>query len=1639
MPKVDQLEIIAPDGKTYFHGLDTQKGVTNIGRHPDNDIVIESPSIGQFQAVLDHQRKPFRFMLLSKEAAARLAGQPLEPHVFSEIRDWQTVELDGYSLTLLENMEIPDGITLAATLQPVVVSASPAPPVPSTLTPAAPVAAALASIAVLFPTRPTDSLDDAIVGSISEREATVDVDQPAIFEITVANGGPIVAEFEMMVEGIDPGWVTITPPQIFLNEGARASARITILPPRQPQTTAGVHHLAVVIISPNYPGHATRLGVSLEINPYYEFTVSPLSPQRQNAGWSQRSAQAGFSIQNQGNTPTTFQVLAQDDENGLRFEYILNEKGNIPRQAEVKVRPAETAPVQVVITPLKRSLVRVRARQYPYSVTVQSLNEPGAARIISGAFTSRPLFGPISILMAVILLLTGIFFMFRPRLDNFNVTPVVVAAGQPVTLSWQAPLFTNEISLKNLPDAIKPGVNQVALVPTDTLTTYTLIGRNWLSRLLSLPDTTLTSQAVLAIPPMPQITTFLVDKTDVILGQSVNLKYAVSNATSVVLTVENVPVTLALAEFSGEKTLTLTKNSLIVIEARNASGSVVQSEYVRVWGPSDLKVDFKVDPPQVTAGNPVNVSWDVSGSGFTVDTVTVAPFNEPLPAKFSLQFYPTESMYFVLKVKVRDYELSVPKYVTVLPADAKPIIDYFKATPPNLSSSGSVEFSWSVSGSADSIEISDKTGVVKKSLPPQGFLNLVVSQSATYVMTAKKGSQSTSATAEVQVTNLAEVNITITSIVPQSGILRGDSIFVYFSIAPKVVVTNGPEVSGSVVVTDGFDSCEVKLPITSCTLIFHRSGTDKKLVATYSGDGSFKRTTSAPFPKDSTITVIGSTVAAKNINITYTPPLIPPAVQQNHIPSALPTSGPMVGQTGYLQFDLIPIGGASLSPVQGVFDLLVNDLTTNVTSTLCVDQPLVVGLAVDGSNVGRGYCQFLFASAGDRQFTIKYRGNEIYEPLTTDPTDPNLSSLLVSVGQAVTRINLLSQNPARSAQVGQLVSLTLQVMVDATGGNPVPGVGTLSIGDSLNNLCSAPINAQGTVICAFTAIQSVTNLVISYTGNENYLSSNNSGTTSIRYEITKALVDVLISAIQFPNVTPGQVNPMVGQTINVVLNVRTTTFNTGVNFGTVLVFLLDSANPTATTPACSIPLPETIVQCSILVAHGGSNKIMTTYSDTTNHYQSNTTENKTQPVSPAPVTIQNISPSVPSAVEGGTINVAFKVVPDFVTSLVPAGTFNIRTDAEEAPCSGTLPAQNSCNLTITANAASQRSILVNFGDGVDYLITSASLSNYPVLHKTTATILSNQPTSPAAFSSIVVAFSVTPFYQNVTGMPVPAGNVTASIAGSPAKTCTGALDATGQGSCTISNLEAGAFNLQAAYDPQSYPFEASTSADFPLKVDRVETTLVLQSQTPAPSYLKGSATFTLAPGGSGPVPTGTAVISARKADGSTGNSLTEVCQNVVQLVIGGWSCSIIFNTAGVWDLYYTYSGDSSYNPVTTLQSLNATHVVIKYPTDIIITDAVQVKNTTQVQVTYQVKKQLVNNITLSDSITGMVTIDIVGSSPALSCTGPINYNKTTGIGTGSCLILFPTGGGATYNAVASYSGDNSFDISTSNPFTITVQ
>ena len=182
MPGLDKLEIVTPDGKIHFYDLDPLKGVTTIGQHAEFDIVIGDPQRDTFQVVLDHEKKPFRVMTLGTGADVRLGGQPLIPNSFQEFRDWQTLELDGYCLTLLENVELPLADSLPAFSAPAApqLAQLPLKPVGQTVGQPeegielpAPVAEALPAAALMssaLRVRPPDLKDDLIITSLSAQD-----------------------------------------------------------------------------------------------------------------------------------------------------------------------------------------------------------------------------------------------------------------------------------------------------------------------------------------------------------------------------------------------------------------------------------------------------------------------------------------------------------------------------------------------------------------------------------------------------------------------------------------------------------------------------------------------------------------------------------------------------------------------------------------------------------------------------------------------------------------------------------------------------------------------------------------------------------------------------------------------------------------------------------------------------------------------------------------------------------------------------------------------------------------------------------------------------------------------------------------------------------------------------------------------------------------------------------------------------------------------------------------------------------------------------------------------------------------------------------------------------------------------------
>ncbi|MCJ7623761.1 MAG: hypothetical protein MUO76_09680, partial [Anaerolineaceae bacterium] len=765
-----------------LHELNPEKGIVNIGSHPDNDIVVQDPRVMPFHMMLDYRQKPYRIFALNPNADITIAGGSLPGGEAGEVMDLSQVQFGGYSLVVKQNGDGTGAVeSLAVVRAGFTPQAGPAIPyMPAVRSPGLPAATQVPdAVRSDIPFRS----DDIILVEAGEAQNTIDVEQTASYPVTIINGGPIVATFNVAVEGVPEEWLSIQPQIFNLNEGGRTTVEIRISPPRASSSSAKEYPLTVKVTSPNYPGHYGALSAGLTINPFYEFSVGNLSPRASSASWRKNFAMVGFPITNQGNSPAQYLVSAQDEENGCKFEYKLGDEADQVKQADIKVEAGETTNIPISITPSKRSLVRMRGKNYYYSVATQSMSDPAGSRTISGTFVSRPLFGMLSVILIALMLVIGGYFLVRPRIIDFSVAEDVIELGDPAILSWKVTPFTTNLRIDGVMDEISGSQNEIEVFPTESVATYTLVGGNWLSRMLRMDDVRSTRLTVLVIPPSPVISTFFVDQTEIFEGDDITMKWSVRDADEVFLTVDGVMNTLTPEEFNGERTVTLRNDSLVILEAKNTSGSVIRSEYVHTQKPSIVINEFTLSKTQIIKGEEVTISWDVSGVG--VESVMIAPFKDALPLKDKLTFFPEESMEFVLTVKARDLEEIRLLPVGVLPPGAEPeppSVEFFKAAPEELTAKGNVEFSWSVSGAFTKIEITSPDGVAAGALPAQGFKAVEVGKTTNFVLTAYNNDLSSASILEVKVSNKKDVFIEINKIVPSGTIQRGESVIVYFTL-----------------------------------------------------------------------------------------------------------------------------------------------------------------------------------------------------------------------------------------------------------------------------------------------------------------------------------------------------------------------------------------------------------------------------------------------------------------------------------------------------------------------------------------------------------------------------------------------------------------------------------------------------------------------------------------------------------------------------------------------------------------------------------------------------------------------------------------------------------------------------------------
>jgi hypothetical protein len=1566
-----------PNQTMEFHDLNPDKGIINVGSHPENDIVVHDPRVMPFHMMMDLRQQPYLVVSLNPNSDIKVDGIPLLDSETTEVMDISQVSFSGYSLNLLPKNggNAPAKI---AVVSPDFVEETL--PIPSSVTPIINSSKVNTDVKNT-PFRSVEPMDfvptsDVILVEIHEQKQVINVEQTAIYPLTIINGGAIVASFDVHVEGVPSEWVKITPEKVNLYEGGRGRVEIHITPPRISESRAGDYSILIKVGSSNYPGQFGGARVELTVNPYYEFTVGNLFPRHKSVSWSKQSAVAHFPITNQGNSTTNYLVMAQDDENRCKFEFQVQEDVSLAKQAEVTIKPGEERSIPLRIMPVKRNLVRIRPRQYQYSVTTQSMNEGAASRILSGTFISRPLFGLFSILMAVIILLLSAFFILRPRIMDFNVVEDVIALGDPAVLNWKVSPFTSNLRIEGVNEEITGSQNQIEVIPTKTAATYTLVAGNWLSRILRMEDIRSKPITVLAIPPAPEISTFFVDKNRIFEGDEITIKWSIANADEAYLTVDGVrtsltpqemtserPMTadgvrasLAPQSFNNERTVTLRNDSLIVLEAKNDSGSKFQSEFIHAQKPSIVIEEFSLSETTIFKGEPVTIIWKVSGVG--VENVKIAPFEEVYPLEGELTFFPEASMEFVLTIKNRDLEQIRLLPIGVLEPGAEPVpptVEFFKVAPEEITGSGAVEFSWSISGISDRREVSSIDGVVLAGLPAQGFKSFNVSKTTSYVLTAYNGDLSSAAILEVKV-NETKKNaiIMIDKIVPNTAINRGDSVMVYYSVYPATKenqiadsdALGWPEISGSVVVTDGFDTCApVDLPVHACELTLNTSEKNKKIYATYSGDDNYVRRTSEPYGVG--LDVVGQTAKFSSFSFSENPLV--------------------VGQQTTISFEVAPEDPSSTFPISGKVKVLKND------ETLCI---VTLAASVGNPLAAKGECLLTFRSAATEYLNLIYEGNDIYDGKTA-----SMPALVVNHSDTVTT---LTANWTTISVVGEPILVQISVGAKAPGTGIPTGNVVVKDKDNTSDNCTSALNAVGKGQCYLTLnrVGNPTNIIGIYEGDSNF---NSSETASYQHPVTKAFTSTTISSF-----TPTTTS--VGQESIVKYQIKVNAPGSGVPTGTVLV---NAGNGnTCTGPVNAAGVGE----CAIRFTKVGVQSISATYSGDGNFYGSvGSGYSYSVAIASTKTTISTPEPS-PSAVND-LVKVSFTVDLSLTSPIKPNGLARVEASTGENCLADVIDGSGSCNLTFTVEGT--RTIKVIYLGTSDYATSESSGVEHIVVRASTTTITSTT-LNPVVDQPVQIDFSVVAV---TGGGGTPTGQVT--VTSDTGETCTGTLT-NGSGNCSITFTKSGTKNLTAVYQGNKEYKTSTSSPPYPISIAKASTTTVITSNLSTTKQVGESISVAVSV---------TANISATV----TGNVTISIVGSTdpgetctLSLSAGTGSCSLILiQTGAARQVQAVYAGTT--DRFAASSSAIVTQKVDPATTTItIISDEPDPSSVNQA-VTFQVRVRANTLDTLRPGGTFAVFL-VEGSTETTLCTG--NLNTSTSEGT--CPYTFTSMGSKTIKAV--YSG-----------------
>jgi hypothetical protein len=174
--------------------------------------------------------------------------------------------------------------------------------------------------------------------------------------LAVVNQGPVVDQFGLLVEGLDPAWYTVNTSSVNLVPGAAGTLGVDVHLPDGHDALAGTHEVALRVLSREAPNSPATVFVTLDILALGGVEAT-LTPQRVAIGWRGKG-QYTFAIANRGNADLVLDLVARQAEDTLELR-LDPDRLSVPHGGSGEVR--------LVAVPRKRPIVAL-ARSHSFTV-----------------------------------------------------------------------------------------------------------------------------------------------------------------------------------------------------------------------------------------------------------------------------------------------------------------------------------------------------------------------------------------------------------------------------------------------------------------------------------------------------------------------------------------------------------------------------------------------------------------------------------------------------------------------------------------------------------------------------------------------------------------------------------------------------------------------------------------------------------------------------------------------------------------------------------------------------------------------------------------------------------------------------------------------------------------------------------------------------------------------------------------------------------------------------------------------------------------------------------------------------------------------------------------------------------------------